>query len=67
MPEEVRAAAGPMLAMLGQMGGLAFGSQLGTGLAQLGAEVLTSTDIGMPGRTGPRRGAAAGEHREVHP
>ena len=39
--------AGPMLAMLGQMGGLAFGSQLGNGLAQLSAEVLTSTEIGI--------------------
>jgi putative hydrolase len=53
MPEEVRSAAGPMLAMLGQMGGLAFGSQLGNGLAQLAAEVLTSTDIGIP--VGPDR------------
>ena len=53
LPEEVRAQAGPMLAMLGQMGGLAFGSQLGSGLAQLAAEVLTSTDIGMP--VGPER------------
>jgi putative hydrolase len=56
MPEEVRSAAGPMLAMLGQMGGLAFGSQLGNGLAQLGAEVLTSTEIGIP--VGPDRVAA---------
>jgi putative hydrolase len=56
MPEEVRAAAGPMLAMLGQMGGFAFGSQLGNGLAQLAAEVLTSTDIGVP--VGPDRVAA---------
>jgi putative hydrolase len=56
MPEEVRTAAGPMLAMLGQMGGLAFGSQLGNGLAQLAAEVLTSTDIGVP--VGPDRVAA---------
>jgi putative hydrolase len=48
LPEEVRAGAGPMLAMLGQMGGLAFGSQLGGGLAQLAAEVLTSTDVGVP-------------------
>lgn len=56
MPEEVRSAAGPMLAMLGQMGGLAFGSQLGNGLAQLGAEVLTSTEIGIP--VGPARVAA---------
>jgi putative hydrolase len=56
MPEEVRSAAGPMIAMLGQMGGLAFGSQLGNGLAQLAAEVLTSTDIGVP--VGPDRVAA---------
>ncbi|MFC5992832.1 zinc-dependent metalloprotease [Pseudonocardia hispaniensis] len=56
LPEPARAAAGPMLAMLGQMGGLAFGSQLGTGLSQLAAEVLTSTDIGVP--VGPERIAA---------
>jgi putative hydrolase len=56
MPEEVRSAAGPMLAMLGQMGGLAYGSQLGNGLAQLGAEVLTSTEIGIP--VGPEKTAA---------
>jgi putative hydrolase len=56
LPEEARAAAGPMMAMLGQMGGLAFGTQLGQGLAQLGAEVLTSTDIGIP--VGPDRVAA---------
>jgi len=48
LPEEIRAGAGPMLAMLGQMGGLAFGSQLGGGLAQLAAEVLSSTDVGVP-------------------
>ena len=56
LPEEMRNAAGPMLAMLGQMGGLAFGSQLGHGLAQLAAEVLTSTEIGIP--LGPDRVAA---------
>lgn len=48
LPEEARQTAGPMLAMLGQMGGLAFGSQLGSGLAQLAGEVLTSTEIGLP-------------------
>jgi len=48
LPEEARQAAGPMLAMFGQMGGLAFGSQLGTGLAQMATEVLTSTEIGLP-------------------
>lgn len=56
LPEEARAAAGPMMAMMGQMGGLAFGSQLGNGLAQLAAEVLTSTEIGIP--VGPDRVAA---------
>ncbi|HEY0639307.1 MAG TPA: zinc-dependent metalloprotease [Pseudonocardiaceae bacterium] len=48
MPEEMRQAAGPLLAMVSQMGGLAFGSQLGGALAQLGNEVLTSSDIGLP-------------------
>ncbi len=56
LPAEAREAAGPMMAMLGQMGGLAFGSQLGQGLAQLAAEVLTSTEIGIP--VGPDRVAA---------
>ena len=48
LPEEAKQVAGPMLAMVSQMGGMAFGSQLGGALAQLGAEVLTSTDIGIP-------------------
>jgi uncharacterized protein (DUF2342 family) len=34
MPEEVRQAAGPLVAMVEQMGGMAFGSQLGSALAQ---------------------------------
>jgi putative hydrolase len=56
LPEEIRSAAGPMLAMIGQMGGLAFGSQLGSGLGQLAAEVLTGTEVGFP--VGPERTAA---------
>jgi putative hydrolase len=48
LPEEAREFAGPMVGMLGQMGGLAFGSQLGQALGQLAKEVLTSTDIGLP-------------------
>ena len=56
MPEEARQAAGPLLSMLSQMGGLTFGSQLGHGLAQLGGEVLTSTDVGLP--LGPEGTAA---------
>jgi putative hydrolase len=48
LPDEARAQAGPLLAMMGSMGGMAFGSQLGQGLAQLAGEVLTSTAIGLP-------------------
>lgn len=53
LPEEARQLAGPMLGMMGQMGGLAFGSQLGQALGQLAGEVLSSTDVGLPlGPTG---------------
>ena len=48
LPEQAKAQAGPLLAMMGSMGGMAFGSQLGQGLAQLATEVLTSTDVGLP-------------------
>ncbi|MGH3874078.1 MAG: zinc-dependent metalloprotease [Pseudonocardiaceae bacterium] len=48
LPNEVRQNAGPLVSMVEQMGGMAFGSQLGSALAQLGGEVLTSTDIGLP-------------------
>jgi len=56
MPEEARAVAGPLMAMMNQMGGMAFGSQLGQALARLSGEVLTSTDIGLP--LGPKGVAA---------
>ncbi|WP_068274906.1 zinc-dependent metalloprotease [Aldersonia kunmingensis] len=53
LPAEAQQFAGPMVGMLSQMGGLAFGSQLGQALGQLAKEVLTSTDIGLPlGPTG---------------
>jgi putative hydrolase len=48
VPAEAKQAAGPLLSMLGQMGGMAFGSQLGSALAQLGTEVLTSSEVGLP-------------------
>ncbi|MBV9140034.1 MAG: zinc-dependent metalloprotease [Pseudonocardiales bacterium] len=48
LPSDVAQAAGPLVAMVQQMGGMAFGSQLGSALAQLGGEVLTSTEIGLP-------------------
>lgn len=56
MPAEAKEAAGPLLSMLGQMGGMAFGSQLGGALAQLGSEVLTSSEVGLP--LGPEGTAA---------
>jgi len=48
LPEEAQSMAGPLLAMMTQMGGMAFGSQLGQALGTLSREVLTSTDIGLP-------------------
>ena len=48
--------AGPLMAMMTQMGGMAFGSQLGQALGRLSKEVLTSTDIGLP--LGPKGVAA---------
>ncbi|RZQ59285.1 zinc-dependent metalloprotease [Amycolatopsis suaedae] len=48
LPAEAKQAAGPLLSMVGQMGGMAFGSQLGSALAQLASEVLTSTEVGLP-------------------
>lgn len=48
LPPEAAQMAGPMMGMLTQMGGLAFGSQLGQALGQLSKEVLSSTDIGLP-------------------
>ncbi len=53
LPEEAKAMAGPLMAMMTQMGSMAFGSQLGQALGRLSREVLTSTDIGLPlGSTG---------------
>src|SRR6201988_3195032 len=56
LPEEAKAMAGPLLSMMSQMGGMAFGSQLGQALGKLSREVLTSTDIGLP--LGPKGTAA---------
>jgi len=56
LPAEAKEAAGPLLSIVSQMGGMAFGSQLGGALAQLGSEVLTSTEVGLP--LGPEGTAA---------
>lgn len=56
LPGETKNMAGPLLSMMSQMGGIAFGSQLGQALGRLSREVLTSTDIGLP--LGPKGLAA---------
>ncbi len=56
LPEEAKAMAGPLMAMMTQMGSMAFGSQLGQALGRLSKEVMTSTDIGLP--LGPKGVAA---------
>ncbi|HEV7826569.1 MAG TPA: zinc-dependent metalloprotease [Mycobacteriales bacterium] len=48
VPEEMRAQLGPMASMLGSLGGVMFGGQVGQGLGQLSAEVLGASDIGIP-------------------
>ena len=56
LPEDAKAMAGPLMALMTQMGSMAFGSQLGQALGRLSKEVLTSTDIGLP--LGPKGVAA---------
>ncbi|MDQ1712043.1 MAG: hypothetical protein QOE45_1493 [Frankiaceae bacterium] len=69
LPEEVRAQAGPMAGMMGQLGGLMFGAQVGQALGTLAAEVLSATDVGVPlsGTAAllPANVAAFGEGLEV--
>jgi putative hydrolase len=48
VPDELRAQLGPMASMLGSLGGVMFGGQVGQGLGQLSAEVLGTSDIGLP-------------------
>ncbi|MFL6075051.1 MAG: zinc-dependent metalloprotease [Mycobacteriales bacterium] len=48
LPDEVKAQAGPLLPVLNQAGGLMFGAQIGEALGALAADVVGSTDIGLP-------------------
>ncbi|QIK67392.1 zinc-dependent metalloprotease [Nocardioides sp. HDW12B] len=48
LPAEAKAMAGPLIGLLGQAGSAMFGSQVGQALAGLAAEVLSSSDIGLP-------------------
>ncbi|MDQ1747240.1 MAG: hypothetical protein QOD07_1503, partial [Frankiaceae bacterium] len=71
LPEEMRAAAAPLMGVMSQVGALMFGSQLGNALGTLATEVLGATDIGLPlGPTGvgallPENVAAFGAGLEV--
>ncbi|PJJ56634.1 putative hydrolase [Mumia flava] len=48
LPEEAKAMAGPLMGMLSQAGGAMFGAQVGQAVGGLAAEVLSSTDTGLP-------------------
>ena len=48
VPPELAAMAAPLAGMFRQLGGAMFGAQLGQGLAQLSADVLGSSDVGVP-------------------
>ena len=65
VPEELRAMAGPMMGIVGQMSGVMFGGQVGQGLGALAEEVLTSTDVGLQTRAQGRSGPAAAQHRGI--
>ena len=53
LPQEAAAMMGPLAGIMGQMGGVMFGSQVGQALGKLADEVVTSTDVGLPlGPTG---------------
>ncbi|MCZ2823882.1 MULTISPECIES: zinc-dependent metalloprotease [unclassified Modestobacter] len=48
LPAEAASFAGPLAGIMGQMGGVMFGAQVGQALARLADEVTTSTDVGLP-------------------
>src|SRR3954454_23335172 len=48
LPADAMHVAGPLSGVVGQMGGLMFGAQIGQALGRLAEEVLTSTDVGLP-------------------
>src|SRR3954468_22840187 len=48
LPAEAQAMAGPIAGIMGRMGGVMFGAQVGQALGKLADEVVTSTDVGLP-------------------
>ena len=48
MPEEARAAAGPLLSLFSQMGGMNMGMQLGGLLGALATDTVMASELGLP-------------------
>ncbi|MDP9433129.1 MAG: zinc-dependent metalloprotease [Actinomycetota bacterium] len=48
MPAEMAPMAGPLMGMMRTVGGMMFGAQVGSALGSLAAEVVSSTDVGLP-------------------
>src|SRR3954449_6080011 len=48
LPEEAAMSFGPVAGIMGRMGGLMFGAQVGQALGKLADEVVGSTDVGLP-------------------
>jgi putative hydrolase len=48
LPQEAAMSFGPIAGIMGRMGGLMFGAQIGQALGKLAEEVVTSTDVGLP-------------------
>src|SRR3954447_26347407 len=48
MPQEAALSLGPIAGIMGRMGGLMFGAQVGQALGKLADEVVGSTDVGLP-------------------
>lgn len=48
LPQEATMSLGPIAGIMGRMGGLMFGAQVGQAMGKLADEVVTSTDVGLP-------------------
>jgi putative hydrolase len=48
LPQEAAMGFGPIAGIMGRMGGVMFGAQVGSALGKLADEVVTSTDVGLP-------------------
>jgi putative hydrolase len=48
LPQEAAMSFGPLAGIMGRMGGVMFGAQVGQALGKLADEVVTSTDVGIP-------------------